>query len=113
MKIYVPTLIESVEQAEKLPEGTVVAGVARRTGRFEVAFRDADGTYWGSTCSIEDDEDTIGMQALVPVEAKEERTRAEPFADATIHVSPQYWRDDPSRRLVTPWTPDGPTATKW
>lgn len=43
------------------------------------------------------------VEALLPIEAEEERTRPVHLYAATVHVSPTSSSDKPSRRLVTPW----------
>lgn len=68
--LYRPVLIESAEQAEALPVGTV----ATVTGGADAAVRVAFGNGW----SVSGDELTdasehmIGWMALVPIEAEEE-----------------------------------------
>ena len=68
--LYKPVLIESAEQAEALPVGTV----ATVTGGADAAVRVAFGNGW----SVSGDELTdasehmIGWTALVPIEAEEE-----------------------------------------
>ena len=62
--IYVPRLIESAEQAEALPEGSLVRDV--RSG-FDYRARHALGGY------LQADLDAgVDVEALVPVEAVEE-----------------------------------------
>ena len=62
--IYVPRLIESAEQAEALPEGSLVRDV--RSG-FDYRARHALGGY------LQADLDAgVDVEALVPVEAEEE-----------------------------------------
>ena len=108
MIVYIPTPITSAEQAEALPDDAVFLldgkGVASK-GKFDPAnsacrvwIAGGDGYHTTETILAE-----YRVIYLAPIEAEEETTRAEPFADGTIHVSPQYWRDEPSRRLVTPW----------
>ena len=62
--IYVPRLIESAEQAEALPEGSLVRDV--RSG-FDYRARHALGGY------LQADLDAgVDVEALVPVEAEEQ-----------------------------------------
>lgn len=109
MIVYIPQRIETAEQAEALPVGTVASLYDPSFGdpAIDLAALKVAGNSWSYTSDDEQfaDADMAGWTALVPIEAEEETTRAEPFADGTIHVSPQYWRDEPSRRLVTPWEP--------
>lgn len=86
----------------QLPVGTLA-----KDGDLSVAVKAEDG-HWARTdvadgLPMMGGSSMVGWTALVPIEAKEETTRAEPFADGTVHVGPQHWRDEPSRRLVTPW----------
>lgn len=82
--LYRPALIETAEQAEALPEGSLVRDV--RSG-FDYRARHALGGY------LQADLDAgVDVEALVPIEAEEE------------------WGEDdgadtftPTRRLVTPW----------
>ena len=66
MKLYRPVLIESVEQAEALPEGTVII-------HAEYYPQEKFDGLWGregnSSASLAEEE---GWSALVPVEAEEE-----------------------------------------
>ena len=82
--LYNPVLIESAEQAEALPDGTLVRDV--RSG-FDYRARRALGGYleYDLRAGVE-------VIALVPIEAKEERIK-------------DYFFDRPGwmSRLVTPW----------
>lgn len=91
--IYVPRLIESAEQAEALPEGTVVrwedvVGVVLDDCEVQVFGEDAERPV----------ETLVGWTALVPIEAEEE-----------THGYIKYGRfggEDSTgtrTRLVTPW----------
>lgn len=91
--IYVPRLIESAEQAEALPDGTVLT----RQDHFAFQkhadqFVSADphdlptGAAW----------EVVGWTALVPIEAEEET-----IWSGTRHLVTQT-------RYVTPWTPVPP-----
>lgn len=94
--VYVPRLIESAEQAEALPNGTVVS-IEKPWGdttRREVGTKD-HGEWWGSDCGVNflGAEGLVGWTALVPIEAEEEHD--------TDCVDVPGGR--PIRRLVTPW----------
>ena len=73
--LFKPVLIESAEQAEALPVGTVVKR-ARGSGIPEVAIKyddDVDGESWlGTLDRYWSDHMMVGWTALVPVEAVEE-----------------------------------------
>ena len=91
--LYRPVLIESAEQAEALPEGTIV--INDQGDRYH---RGA-GWGWHSTVGDRDlteDLDSTFMPpkitALVPVEAEEELGEDD---DADTYT--------PTRRYVTPW----------
>ena len=101
--LYKPVLIESAAQAEALPVGTVATDLGARIVSAAVRTDVGLGWFVSGDEMTDTHEHLVGWTALVPIEAEEETTRAEPFADGTIHVSPQYWRDEPSRRIVTPW----------
>ena len=71
--IYVPRLIESAEQAEKLPAFTVARYI---DGDVRAAIKTIDG-LWESILGFHGEEahfpeDFIGWTALVPIEAEEE-----------------------------------------
>ena len=84
--LYRPVLIESAEQAEALPEGSLVRDV--RSG-FDYRARYALGGY------LQADLDAgVDVEALVPIEAEEE-TR--------ISETRSRWRGFQESRLVTPW----------
>ena len=96
--LYKAVLIETAEQAEALPIGTVAIGPARldpllpmvRTGRYPGRTWHSD--YTGAVCARE----VINWTALVRIEAEEETTGALVNRAGDIH-----WEE--SRRLVTPW----------
>ena len=97
--LYRPVLIETAEQAEALPIGTVAtrAFPKARGGRVEVATRTAphEEILWpmgfgGFTRHAA----MVGWTALVPVEAEEETHSIQ----ARGQTTPE-WRT----RLVTPW----------
>ena len=72
--LYRPVLIESAEQAEALPVGTVAYGP--ETGGL-VGIRAPESSYFPWHCSFEHDptaysSEVVGWTALVPIEAEEE-----------------------------------------
>ena len=84
--IYVPRLIESAEQAEALPEGSLVRYV--RSG-FDYRARHALGGY------LQADLDAgVDVEALVPIEAEEEHGARGDGEAEDFYLT---------RRLVTPW----------
>lgn len=90
MKLYRPVTIETAEQAEALPEGSLVRDV--RSG-FDYRARHALGGYLQADLNA-----GVDVEALVPIEAEEERTGA-----LVNRVGDIRWEE--SRRLVTPWRP--------
>ena len=75
--IYVPRLIESAEQAETLPEGTIMFLPA---GPYVWTARDPGGEFldhYGRPWHFENTQDDEPFTALVPIEAEEE-TREHP-----------------------------------
>ena len=88
--LYRPVLIETAEQAEGLPEGSLVRDV--RSG-FDYRARHALGGY------LQADLDAgVDVEALVPIEAEEEHRPA--------HWMDAYYPNAPKRmqtRYTTPW----------
>ena len=75
--IYVPRLIESAEQAETLPEGTIMFLPA---GPYVWTAREPGGEFldhYGRPWHFENTQDDEPFTALVPIEAEEE-TREHP-----------------------------------
>lgn len=119
--IYVPRLIESAEQAETLPEGTIMFLSA---GPYVWTARDPGGEFldhYGRPWHFENTQDDEPFTALVPVEA-EEKYGAEMKWDAgathDTHVSlglsldnarwqaennPDYATGRIMRQYRTPW----------
>lgn len=130
--LYRPVLIESAEQAEALPTGTV----AVRDGALpRLLVVDATGPHWltGTRApGYVHPTDMIGWTALVPIEAEEETSvavsasgfrdiAAHPYSEASmdsdgnvwfgeglsrVDVTEQFneWAKQHARtRLVTPW----------
>ena len=95
--LYRPVLIESAEQAEELPIGTVAA---RHDGDWHDAAVKLFGGAWREA-SAEDwvvsGVEVVGWTALVPIEAEEE-TKTVSTSDGKWHVGNGHWT-----RLVTPW----------
>lgn len=88
MIVYVPTPITSVEQAEALPEGTIIIHAENYP---QEKFAGLWGRKGNSSASLAEEE---GWSALVPVEAKEETHSIQ-----TRGQTAPEWRT----RLVTPW----------
>ena len=98
--VYVPRLIESAEQAEALPEGSIVPA-EDKDGPWE---KRSDGMFQGAGRTLVDACRVLDRIALVPIEAVEElqRTYATPastFPGLSWPEQHDAWR----RRLVTPW----------
>ena len=100
--IYVPRLIESAEQAEALPIGTVAidldsqgqprqASIRVRCGWYCTGEVAADGSPW-----LAPHDAMAGDYALVPIEAEEETRHG-----LVGLIDPTAPHDE--RRLVTPW----------
>lgn len=102
--LYRPVLIESAEQAEALPEGTIA------TSPEDYPAEKFQGG-WANDAQAFDHRQMVGWSALVPVEAEEETVRS-------LHLDgrldghtfeegdelPEHFYDGPPRtRLVTPW----------
>src|SRR5699024_1238223 len=98
--IYVPRLIESAEQAEALPVGTVSmdldsqgqprqASIRVRCGWYCTGEVEADGSPW-----LAPHDAMAGDYALVPIEAEEETHSIQ-----TRGQTAPEWRT----RYVTPW----------
>ena len=89
--LYKPVLIETAEQAEALPEGTVA------TSEFGFAREKWCGGWTGADDdALYDHLHMLGWVALMPIEAEEETTGA-----LVNRVGEIHWEE--SRRLVTPW----------
>ena len=98
--LFKPVLIESAEQAEALPEGTIMFLPA---GPYVWTARDPGGEFldhYGRPWHFENTQDDEPFTALVPIEAEEE-TRGWRFCTPAC---PRGNRDHADRtRLVTPW----------
>ena len=112
--LYRPVLIESAEQAEALPEGTIMFLPA---GPYVWTARDPGGEFldhYGRPWHFENTQDDEPFTALVPIEAEEEQVAVAKASDGTetcynpdaaSHpVFGGYIGSLPIRtRLVTPW----------
>ena len=98
--LYRPVLIESAEQAEALPIGTVSidldsqgqprqASIRVRCGWYCTGEVEADGSPW-----LAPHDAMAGDTALVPIEAEEEFGAGGDGMDEDFYLT---------RRLVTPW----------
>ena len=87
--LYKPVLIESVEQAEALPEGTVAISEEFAP---EVFVKDEDSWMGTHGPGAFTNESAVGLEALVPIEAEEGtdtvQTGAEHFYTRTRYVTP-------------------------
>ncbi|MCZ4325688.1 hypothetical protein [Brachybacterium paraconglomeratum] len=106
--LYRSQLIESAEQAEALPEGTVVP-IEDKDGPWE---KRPDGYFQGAGRVLVDAYRVLDRIALVPIDAEEEwEDDGRPvWSLGEGAVTPadvdDYERRNgrrPSRRLVTPW----------
>lgn len=97
--LYRPVLIESAEQAEALPVGTVAQhnapGYARHIA-VRIFREDGDPRVWRPHRghALRTHARMVGWTALVPIEAEEE---------ARISETRSRWRGFRESRLVTPW----------
>lgn len=88
--LYRPVLIETVEQAESLPEGTIIT-------KPDYFPQEKFGGLWGRHGNTSEQlAKERGWTALVPVEAEEEHL-------AEYAVRADYEPDRMVRRYVTPW----------
>ena len=95
--LYRPVTITTAEQAEALPEGTIIT-------HAENYPQEKFGGLWGregnSSASLAEEE---GWSALVPIEAEEE-TREHPRRhEKALRTGEAYLRPATMTRLVTPW----------
>lgn len=97
--LYKPVLIETVEQADQLPEGTFITDALDLVARLEKT-----GRYAGRWLTEEDgclNDPVMPAQALVPIEADME-TREHPYR---VEERPEsaYLRPVPQVRYKTLW----------
>ena len=91
--LYKPVLIETIEQAETLPEGTIMFLPA---GPYVWTARDPGGEFldhYGRPWHFENTQDDEPFTALVPIEVVEEM-------DTDYYLGGD---GAPTRRYVTPW----------
>ena len=92
--VYRPVPIETEEQAEALPEGTILFLPA---GPYAWTARDPGGEFldhYGRPWHFENTQDDEPFTALVPIEAEEE------FGARGDGEAEDFYL---TRRLVTPW----------
>src|SRR5699024_7532417 len=92
--LYRPVLIESAEQAEALPIGTLAT-----TGHIPRIARKSRPVQWDSTGGSFGNRHMNGWTALVPIEAEEETWLAGP--DKPIVNGQRI--DKTAHRWCTPW----------
>lgn len=93
--LYRPVMIESAEQAEALPVGTVVIRRGDSGPWQKVANRLMGDHYRGDGAAI-GAPGVVGFEALVPIEAQEETRHG-----LVGLIDPTAPHDE--HRLVTPW----------
>lgn len=121
--VYIPVPITSVEQAEKLPEGTVAIS---KELAHEAFIKDEDSWLGTHGPGAFTNESAVGLlEALVPIEAEEQwgaRDKAgsvtrpsagirDPHATLEDYIRVRATtgqHDSLVRRLVTPWEPVEP-----
>ena len=93
--LYKPVLIESVEQAEALPSGTVATygGGSMTLTAHRVTSLAMKPDAWNVMDDLLSSSDMVGWTALVPIEAEEEWGEQAIAEGEFISVA----------RLVTPW----------
>lgn len=110
--LYRPVLIESAEQAEALPEGTI----ANRVLKFESTWETLEQpevavkigrNAWYSTAVDDDawdwlDRHLVGWSALVPIEAEEQTRPGNWFSPGGFCPEKLVYHPG-ATRLVTPW----------
>ena len=105
--LYKPVLIESAEQAEALPEGTIMFLPA---GPYVWTAREPGGEFldhYGRPWHFENTQDDEPFTALVPIEAEEQRITSKllkhpPSLDDLRAFQAGETPADRTR-LVTPW----------
>ena len=107
--LYKPVLIESAEQAEALPVGTIMFLPA---GPYVWTARDPGGEFldhYGRPWHFENTQDDEPFTALVPIEAEEVHVTARGLLEIDMHGRPDVNHDvadaRPYRRTEyrTPW----------
>lgn len=98
MKLYHEVKIESAEQAEALPEGTLATSEEFAPEVFvKVGPNEWFGTHGPGTMT---DRTAVGWTALVPIEAEEETEHRMRYDRRGNEAA--RWKQT---RLVTPWEP--------
>jgi hypothetical protein len=99
--LYRPVLIESAEQAEALPRGTVATcgGGNITLTAHRITSIAAKPDAWNGMDDLLSSSDMVGWRALVPIEAEEER---QAIAECEIGI-PGTERIVHEHRFVTPW----------
>ena len=104
--LYRPVLIESAEQAEALPAGTLARhseGAGMDHAHKIAAMPGLMGSHWVSSMGVESNAAMIGWTALVPIEVEVE-TREHPRRhEKAPRAGEAYLRPATMTRLVTPW----------
>ena len=98
--LYKPVLIESAEQAEALPEGTIMFLPA---GPYVWTAREPGGEFldhYGRPWHFENTQDDEPFTALVPIEAEEEHGGWGFCTPGCERITHSHY---PRKRLVTPW----------
>lgn len=113
--LYKPVLIETAEQAEALPTGTLARhseGAGMDHAHKIAAMPGLMGSHWVSSMGVESNAAMVGWTALVPIEAEEEWALIydgeEPTPCADEADAREWARIDgeeqaPSRRYTTVW----------
>ena len=112
MKFYREVLIESAEQAEALPEGTIAVMPERdASGPAVIAVKAYDNEWWGTSCCEMTNAKMVGSKALVPIEVEveysteesERRWSFDGLYDAPENVRRDGWEGTMRRRFLTDW----------
>lgn len=96
--LYRSVPIESAEQAEALPAGTLARhseGAGMDHAHKIAAMPGLMGSHWVSSMGVESNAAMVGWTALVPIEAEEETLERQRFSQAVPDVLHRY---------TTPWT---------
>lgn len=103
MIIYIPRLIESAEQAEALPIGTIAVLPDGLCHRQILTKTDNSPGPWKADMRGYPNDVLLGWTALVPVEAEEETREHAWRLDTSSTPGESYLRRNTATRLVTPW----------
>ena len=93
--IHVSQIIESAEQAEALPVGTVAVHYPRQGMEDQAAVRVRGGwEFTGTNPDTFDHREAVGMEALIPLDVEVEHLRHTPTGRTkTLYITP--WQPDP------------------